>query len=551
MKRRRFPLKGDHNLLTPDTHTLSGVRQEPSGCVALLSGHPSNPCAAASRSTRQHQGASPNRRLRFEDETEMEAETRYLERLRRPGGPRGTGVLVAKPDLHMYINGRKGVWLKDVRHVVDMQQNGRIAMVGTHQSDSQTLLGGGVGLDLNLQVHPPVTDRGRNLSRYSQVRTEPIRETYIGTVTLSDTSRGNGRVRQVSHMQVRRSASHEELQGSQVTVLGTSATDLPINPYAPHMATPSPASFLGHPLSQNDRLSGTKAEPDLNQNQKESCPCVKERDVKSTMKNSSSSSSSSLSGKSSETTAENQTPAASHSSDGQPHSDKAPPVEHFSSRDDSSRLSLRHLFSTVRLSRARTGSLDRFSTKACNSDSDLGPSGNKKSSSLLKKSPSVQSLSMGSPILQLKKSSSVHSFGSEQKKSKDRSADYRPADQFLQRCLSVKDVSHPCSARAVGRVLQVCSDGTIVLELNQPMGRTYGFIISRGKGRPDSGVYVEDMGDSNTAKLYAGLLAVGDEILEVNGEKVASLSLDQVTYLLAQNPSTAVRVLRHRKTSSR
>lgn len=65
------------------------------------------------------------------------------------------------------------------------------------------------------------------------------------------------------------------------------------------------------------------------------------------------------------------------------------------------------------------------------------------------------------------------------------------------------------------------------------------------------GVYVEDMGDSNTAKLYAGLLAVGDEILEVNGEKVASLSLDQVTYLLAQNPSTAVRVLRHRKTSSR
>lgn len=226
----------------------------------------------------------------------MEAETRYLERLRRPGGPRGTGVLVAKPDLHMYINGRKGVWLKDVRHVVDMQQNGRIAMVGAEQSDSQTLLRGGVGLDLNLHLHPPVTDRGRNLSRYSQVWTEPIRETYIGTVTLSDTSRGNGRVSHASHMQVRRSASHEELQGSQVAVF--QGTDLPINPYAPHMATPSPTSFLGIPLSRNGRLSGTKAEPDLNQNQKESCPCVKESYVKSTMKNSSSS----LSGKSSETT---------------------------------------------------------------------------------------------------------------------------------------------------------------------------------------------------------------------------------------------------------
>lgn len=62
------------------------------------------------------------------------------------------------------------------------------------------------------------------------------------------------------------------------------------------------------------------------------------------------------------------------------------------------------------------------------------------------------------------------------------------------------------------------------------------------------GVYVEDMVDSSTEKLYAGLLAVGDEILEVNGEKVACLSLDQVTHLLTQNTSATVRVLRHRRT---
>ncbi|GLD68676.1 uncharacterized protein AKAME5_001998900 [Lates japonicus] len=35
------------------------------------------------------------------------------------------------------------------------------------------------------------------------------------------------------------------------------------------------------------------------------------------------------------------------------------------------------------------------------------------------------------------------------------------------------------------------------------------------------------MVDSSTEKLYAGLLSIGDEILEVNGEKVACLSLDQ------------------------
>lgn len=60
------------------------------------------------------------------------------------------------------------------------------------------------------------------------------------------------------------------------------------------------------------------------------------------------------------------------------------------------------------------------------------------------------------------------------------------------------------------------------------------------------GVYVEDMGDSSTQKLYAGLLGVGDEILEVNGEKVAGLSLDLVTQLMIQNGTVSIRVLRHR-----
>lgn len=65
------------------------------------------------------------------------------------------------------------------------------------------------------------------------------------------------------------------------------------------------------------------------------------------------------------------------------------------------------------------------------------------------------------------------------------------------------------------------------------------------------GVYVEEMVDSSTEKLYGGLLAVGDEILEVNGEKVACLSLDQVTHLLSQDPSATVRVLRHWRTPPR
>lgn len=54
------------------------------------------------------------------------------------------------------------------------------------------------------------------------------------------------------------------------------------------------------------------------------------------------------------------------------------------------------------------------------------------------------------------------------------------------------------------------------------------------------------MGDSSTVKMYGGLLGVGDELLEVNGEKVAGLSLDLVTRLMTQENIASVRVLRHR-----
>ncbi|GLD68677.1 uncharacterized protein AKAME5_001999000 [Lates japonicus] len=80
----------------------------------------------------------------------------------------------------------------------------------------------------------------------------------------------------------------------------------------------------------------------------------------------------------------------------------------------------------------------------------------------MKKCPSAQSLSVGSPFLQLRKSLSVQSFGSEQKKKKDRSADYRPAaaDRFLQRSLSVEDVGRPRSLRSVRIDLKNSTDRT-------------------------------------------------------------------------------------------
>ena len=61
-----------------------------------------------------------------------------------------------------------------------------------------------------------------------------------------------------------------------------------------------------------------------------------------------------------------------------------------------------------------------------------------------------------------------------------------------------------------------------------------------------AGFYVQEMADKSTAKLYSGLLGVGDEILEVNGAKVAGLGLAHVRELLAHAESLSIRVLRQR-----
>ncbi|KAI3369180.1 hypothetical protein L3Q82_026152, partial [Scortum barcoo] len=612
-------------------HPVVQVRSE---CSASLSGHLRDLCrneSAVELRQRCPPAASPPRRLRFEDETETEAESRYLERQwqRRGVGQRGTGVLVSKPDMNLFVNCRTGAGLQGGGNGVNRQQRGRMPAGGAGQCDScGTVLES--GLNLNLHLHPPVPEnQGRSL-----YRTEPIKETYIGSVTPGEVSKRGGGAWHYTNKQddeVMKKTFQVKFNGNQVTLpQATPTTDLPINPYAPdQLTTPIHPSPLVPPSSScppHVTSVMTSQRTKLNQNQggaaaakphrklrpraalKERSHCVKDGGLDLWMKGSSSSSSS-------EITAESHTPSTTDSrSDGQvrqpmrgePHSDVSLP-EHFINRDDSFHLSLRRLFSTIRLSRTRTGSLDRLSSQPRPPVSDPPtPSSLRKSSGLLKKTLSVQSLSVqGSPFLQLRKSSSIYSFGSEQKKKKDRSADYKPAaDQFLQRCLSIEDVGHPCSVRSVGRVLQVCSDGTFLLELRRPKSEMFGFIVSRGRGRSDSGtvntlktsqdplygspveaaedpgvhvdparslqrkksccladfvicdkvsvmspgVYVEDMVDSSTEKLYAGLLGVGDEILEVNGEKVACLTLDEVTHLLTQNTSATIRVLRHRRT---
>ncbi|KAJ8395481.1 hypothetical protein AAFF_G00032150 [Aldrovandia affinis] len=232
--------------------------------------------------------------------------------------------------------------------------------------------------------------------------------------------------------------------------------------------------------------------------------------------------------------------------------------EGFDQKEGRPKLSLRRFFSAIGLNslgkhgQGRSSSMEQLSAQP--RPSAAPPSPTHRPHGQLKKAPSLQSLSIGSPFAQLRKASSVQSLQAPKKKG-DRSSAYAPGEppcspahsRGLQRALSVEDVGSPSALRSVGRVAQAFPDGTLLLELRRPPDGPFGFLISRGKGRPDSGVYVEEMGDRSMQKLYAGLLGIGDEILEVNGEKVAGLSLDQVTRLMTHDCSASIRVLRHRR----
>lgn len=176
----------------------------------------------------------------------------------------------------------------------------------------------------------------------------------------------------------------------------------------------------------------------------------------------------------------------------------------------------------------------------------------------VKRAPSLQSLHLVSPSHQHRKAASFQNLHSLLSGKVDRSSLYlvgEPGDHSEsgrlskpppRRALSVEDVGAPSLARTVGCVVEVFPDGTSQLQLQRSPEGTFGFCVASGNGRRDSGFYVQEMADASTAKLYSGLLGVGDEILEVNGAKVAGLGLAHIKELLTHAESLSLRVLRQR-----
>ncbi|KAL7879544.1 hypothetical protein SRHO_G00017980 [Serrasalmus rhombeus] len=227
-------------------------------------------------------------------------------------------------------------------------------------------------------------------------------------------------------------------------------------------------------------------------------------------------------------------------------------------REGKPKLSLRRFFSAMGLNSMgklvkgnRSSSMEQLSSPAPK-HSSASPSPTHRGQPSLQRTPSLQSLHTESPLAQLRKVSSVQSLQSPKRKF-ERSTilgelplPLSLGPRELQVEGGMEQLEGSRSVGPLGRLVQAFPDGTLLLELKRPANGPFGFVISRGKGRPDSGIYVEQVGGSPTDNVYTGLLGVGDEILEVNGEKVTGLNLDHVTRLMTRESTATIRILPHR-----
>ncbi|XP_064616841.1 rho GTPase-activating protein syd-1-like [Liolophura sinensis] len=104
-------------------------------------------------------------------------------------------------------------------------------------------------------------------------------------------------------------------------------------------------------------------------------------------------------------------------------------------------------------------------------------------------------------------------------------------------------VDTPTHPRAIGRLLELKPDGTQTVELTRPPHGPFGIYIARATAQYNYSVFVTRFSDGHPEKLFAGLLNVGDEILEINDSSVKNLSLDEVYNLMGSTDTMVLRTV--------
>ncbi|XP_072016563.1 uncharacterized protein [Amphiura filiformis] len=160
----------------------------------------------------------------------------------------------------------------------------------------------------------------------------------------------------------------------------------------------------------------------------------------------------------------------------------------------------------------------------------------------LKKSPSLRSLTSILGKKKNKKDDSDAEYPSQLDK-KHRSASVIGLYNRPQRSSFDTDVTTPSHGRKVGKLISSDPNGTQVIELVKPPAGPFGFYIARGTYDFGSGIFVTRLGDGHPAKILVGLLGVGDEILEINGENVRSKPIDDVYDIMMDNNTLVLKIM--------
>ncbi|XP_051867162.1 uncharacterized protein LOC127567959 [Pristis pectinata] len=233
-------------------------------------------------------------------------------------------------------------------------------------------------------------------------------------------------------------------------------------------------------------------------------------------------------------------------------------TQHITDSQHKSRSFMKAFFTSIgqntvsKLNRLRSSSMEQINCQSTEAMS--GKLRCEKARGNLRKTPSLQSLRLASPLAQLRKASSIQLLYSQNKK--NRCSSYLVGEMMetglgssepkATGCksltsLSVEDIGSPNHPRFIGQVMETFADASFLLQLSKPAHGPFGFFISRSHG----GIFIHQMADKNAEKLYSGLLEPGDEILEVNGERVEGLSFNEVNNLMLQDNRVSIRVRRH------
>ncbi|PIK60833.1 hypothetical protein BSL78_02233 [Apostichopus japonicus] len=156
--------------------------------------------------------------------------------------------------------------------------------------------------------------------------------------------------------------------------------------------------------------------------------------------------------------------------------------------------------------------------------------------SKLKRSPSLRSMSS---FFGRKKDKLMGSFSDLSTRERRSASISGPSSAVMEQI----DVTTPSYMRKIGRVLEVYDDGTRLVRLVKPPNGPFGFYIAKGASTNGPGIFVKRIGDGHPAKILAGLLQVGDEILEINGHNVKiEKNIDTVYDLILDNDDLVLRV---------